>query len=234
MDKSLKLLVLLAPILWCEKALAQRDSLRQTGVEFGLHNSINFTHLSGTGGPIVYSNRIEYYEPIRNRVTFDLGMFAVVHLSKSIALQPEVAYSYMGGHFQKTTTYLHDLGAFEGTENVSFAADYIKAALAANIKFNERVFFQVGGYGSSLLSAERFVPWWEVNTENDRTQLTGVRGFDAGVLGGFGLSTNVVNMTFRYNYGLLDIFESGDFSEFNMRNGVFQFVLQWKFYSDLR
>lgn len=221
-------------MLGYEPILAQRDSLRQTGIEFGLHHTINFTHLSGSGGPIEFSNRIEYYDPIRNRLTFDLGMFAIVHLSKNIALQPEVAYSYMGGHFQKTTTYLHDLGAFEGTENVSFAADYIKAVLAANFKFNERVFFQVGGYGSSLLSAEQFVPWWEADNNSGRTQLTGIRSFDAGILGGFGLSTNVLNMTFRYNYGLMDVFESGDFSEFNMRNGVFQFVLQWKFYSDFK
>ena len=234
MDKLIKVIAITQVLFCANFAQAQNDSLRQTGIEFGFQHSINFTHLSGSSGPISYSNRVENYDPIRNRVTFDFGMFAIAHLSDRIAIQPEVVYTYMGGHYQKTTTFLHDLGAFEGTENVSFAADYIKASLATNIKFNDRIFIQVGGYGASLLSAEQFVPWWEVDNDQKRKQLTGVSHFDAGIIGGFGLSTSVLNMSFRYNQGLVDVFARGELNEFNMHNGVFQFILQWKLYSDFK
>lgn len=236
MTKPIKLLLLATTYLLCGYAKGQDETPAKSAVEFGLQHSINFTHLNGSGGPIVYSNRVENYELLRSRLTFDLGMFAIIHLSDKFAIQPEAVYTYMGGHFQKRTTYLHDLGAFEGTENESFAADYLKIALSTNIKFNERIFFQFGGYGSSLLSAEKFYPWWEVDVDSDqtRTSLSGIRKFDAGVLGGFGMSTKILNMTFRYNYGLLDVFERGELEELDLSNGVFQFVLQWKFYSDLK
>lgn len=236
MTKSIKLLLLAITILLCDYAKGQDESPAKSAVEFGLQHSINFTHMLGDGGPIVYSNRVENYELIQSRVTFDLGMFATIHVSDKFAIQPEAVYTYMGGHFQKRTTYLHDLGAFEGTENESFAVDYLKAALSANIKFNDRIFFQLGGYGSSLLSAEKFYPWWETDVGNDQTRisLSGIRKFDAGVMGGFGMSTHILNLTFRYNYGLLDVFESGEFEALDLSNGVFQFVLQWKLYSDLR
>lgn len=232
--KTLKSTLLFIAFLTFTSAYGQKNDSTKVGVEFGLHHSFNFTHLNGTGGPIIYSNRVENYELLRNRLTFDLGMFAIVHLSNHIALQAEAVYTYMGAHFQKNTTYLHDLGSIETAENESIAADYFKLALANNIKFNDRIFFQIGGYGSSLLSAEKFSPWWEIDHDKKRSQLTGVRKFDAGVLGGFGLSTRILNITFRYNYGLLDVFEKGELEELNMKNGVFQFLLQWKLYSDYK
>lgn len=235
MSKTLKLTCLIISCFLSEFTFGQdNEKPSGQGVEFGLQHSINFTHLNGEGGPIIYSNRVENYDQLRSRLAFDLGMFATIHLSEKFALQTEAMYSYMGGHFQKRTTYLHDLGAFEGTENESFAMDYIKAIVAGNIKFNERVFFQVGGYGASLLSSEIFYPWWEVDIDKSRTHLTGIRSIDAGVIGGFGLSTKVLNITFRYNYGLLDVFESGDLEELNLQNGVLQFVFQWKLHSDFR
>lgn len=235
MSQKLTLTYLIIFCLICSQAFAQDNEKPDgQGVEFGLQHSINFTHLSGTGGPIVYSNRVENYDQLRSRLTFDLGMFATIHLSEKFALQTEAMYSYMGGHFQKRTTYLHDLGAFEGVENESIAVDYIKAIVALNIKFNERVFFQAGGYGASLLSSEIFYPWWEVEIDKSRTHISGVRNIDAGIVGGFGMSTKVLNMIFRYNYGMLDVFESGDLEELDLKNGVLQFVFQWKFYSDFR
>lgn len=235
MSKVLNLTFLLVACLCSGYTYGQDEEKPSgSGIEFGLQHSINFTSLNGDGGPIVYSNRVENYEQLRNRLTFDLGMFATIHLSKKFAIQTEAVYSYMGGHFQKRTTYLHDLGAFEGTENESLAVDYIKVILAGNVKFNEKVFFQVGGYGASLLSSEIFYPWWEGDIDKGRTHISGVRNIDAGVLGGFGLSTKVINITFRYNYGLLDVFEAGDLEELNLKNGVLQFVLQWKLHSDFR
>ena len=231
---SSKLIMLMAALLLSELLLAQDETDKKNAVEFGFQHSLNFTHLNGEGGPINYSNRFENYEQLSNRLTFDLGLFAIIHLSKTIAIQPEAVYSFMGGHFQKNTTHLHDLGAFETSGKESFAIDYIKGSLSTNIKFNELVFLQVGGYGATKLSAEIFYPEPDLFDNREKASLTGVRNFDAGILGGFGMSTNVLNLTFRYHHGLLDVFEQGDFEELDLQNGVFQFVLQWKIHSDLR
>lgn len=231
---SHKLLILLVAIHLYGLVYAQSETDKKTGVEFGFQHSLNFTHLYGEDGSIVYSNRIEDYDQLSNRLTLDLGLFAIIHVSERIAIQPEAVYSFMGGHFQKQTTHLHDLGAFESTVDESFAIDYIKGSLATNIKFNELFFIQMGAYGATKLSAERFYPNQRLFNDEERSSLTGIRNIDAGLLGGFGLSTNVLNLTFRYQHGLMDVFERGELEDLNMRNGVFQFVLHWKIHSDLR
>ena len=230
-----KLFIVLAALFYCSTAFSQDESkpkTSNTAVEFGLQHSINFTHLIGDSGPVQFTNRTEELIPLKNRTTFDLGMFAIMHVSKTFSIQPEVVYTFMGAHFQKETIFYHDVGTFSGTENISYALDYIKGTLAVNLKFNEKVFLQVGGYAASLLSAEEFYPWWGPDLDKQRTSLTNVNNFDGGILGGFGFSTKIVNLTFRYNYGLTDVFKKNE--DIDLSNGVLQFVVQWKFFSDYR
>ncbi len=209
--------------------LAQDLETKKGAFEFGLQHSINFTSLVGDYGAITYGNREEKYTPVRNRTTFDLGLFANSYLSNSLSLQFEVYYTFMGAHLQKTTSIYHELGKFEGKESESFAMDYIRLPITLNYYPSDKAFIQFGGYVASLLSSEKFYPW-----EYDKTRKTleGVNRFDAGLMGGIGLDTKVVKLSFRYTYGLQDVFDKDENN--NLRNSVLQFVAQWKLSSDLR
>ena len=204
-------------------------------VEFGIEHSINLSSLKGNGGPVVYVNREEYYEFSGNRPTFDLGMFAIVHFSDLLAIQPELAYSGAGGYFERESVIFHDLGATRGREDLAFALDYLKLNVLANIKLGTGFYFQAGGYASSLLAAEISYPWFLSNTSGEDTSIFGdVESVDYGLVGGMGLSTKIVNISFRYNYGLVDLFQSGEFEALELNNSALQLVFHWKLRSDLR
>ncbi|MGL1886577.1 MAG: PorT family protein [Reichenbachiella sp.] len=212
---------------------AQEES-KTVQVEIGLEHSINFAQLLGSNQTIEYANRTVEYDQVSSRLTIDLGMFAIIHVSDLISIQPEFVYSMMGGHYVERTTVLHDLGAVKGDESISFSTDYLKFNLPINLKIHDMLYFQTGGYVSTLLSAETYTPWWHFDSGVERTSISDMNNFDAGILAGFGISTGVVNLTFRYNYGLIDIFQSGDYEDLDLSNGLFQFVAHWKIYSDKR
>ena len=201
----------------------------QGAFEFGIQHSINFTGFTGDYNQEQIGNKLIDYKPLKRRTTFDLGLFATSYFSNALALQFEAYYSYMGAHMRKTTTVLHDVGKFEGEENESFAMDYIRVPISLIIHPNDKMFIQAGGYVGSLISSHLFYPW---NALKTRTTLEGINSFDAGIIAGFGLNTNIVRLSFRYTHGLQDVFKENQ--SLNLNHSVMQFVAQWKLFSDLR
>lgn len=219
-------------LLFCGISAYSQD---KTPIEYGIEHSFNLTSLRGSGGPIEYVNRAEHYKLTGNRSTLDLGMFAIIHASELLAFQPELVYSSGGGHFQKETVVYHDLGAIRGVKDLSFKFEYLKLNLVANIKVGTGLYFQLGGYGSSTLSAKLSYPWYLLNTTGEDESILGdIESTDFGIIAGMGLSTKVVNIALRYNHGLVDVFQSGEYEELSLNNRALQLVFHWKLRSDLR
>lgn len=200
--------------------------------EFGLQHSINLTTLSGKNNSYNYGqNRVVELEPVGRRLTIDLGMFSNFYITKMVSLDFEVLYSYMGAHIDKETTVLHDLGEVKGTDNESYALQYFRFPLLLKVHPSEKAFIEFGGYAATLLSAEKFYPW-TVDSDYSREKLDGISSFDAGIIAGVGFDLKIVNLGFRYNYGLINVFE--DQEPLDLRNSMFQIVAQWKLYSDIK
>ena len=200
--------------------------------EFGLQHSVNLTTLSGNNNSYkVGKNRVVELDPVGRRLTVDLGMFTNFYFSKVVSLDFEVLYSYMGAHVNKKTTLLHDLGEISGTDNESYALQYFRFPLVLKVHPSEKAFVEFGGYAATLLSAEKFYPWY-TDPGYSREKLNGISSFDAGLLVGVGFDLKILNLGFRYNYGLVNVFE--DQGSLDLRNSMFQVVAQWKMYSDIK
>jgi Outer membrane protein beta-barrel domain len=139
-------------------------------------------------------------------ISFSLGLGFV-------AIQPEILYTRMGGHF-----------AFDATNSVEFQFDYVQVPLL--LKFNVvpagpiRPFLCGGGYGSYLIKATGVMV--EDGTELPRVDLKDTyQKLDYGVVGGAGIAFKLpgiaITVEGRYNYGLRNIYIDPAEGEF-MRN----------------
>jgi len=199
--------------------------------EFGFQHSINLTTLVGKNNSYRIGNRIIEINPVGRRLTFDIGMFSHLYLSRKFSIDFEILYSYMGSPIEKKTTVLHDLGEISGSENCTYAFQYFKFPVILKAHPTEKFSVEFGGYIATLLAAnERYR--WESGTGYSRESLDGISSYDAGIVAGVGFDMKILNLGFRYNYGLVNVFEEK--GTLDLRNSVFQVVAQWKLYSDIK
>jgi hypothetical protein len=222
MTKNLFAFLLLVSCSYSSFAQDQTES--GTNIEIGIHQAFNLTSLIGNTTSSSYYNREDNISVRKSRGTFDIGIFANVFLSKKFSIQTEVFYTYMGAHMKQTTTVFQDLYKEELDQDVTYALRYVKLPLSFKFYPHEKLFIHAGGYASVLLGADYYYPY----TVKEREPIKNVSPYDLGIMAGLGVDLKYLSLGFRYNYGLVDILP--DDKNQDLKNSVFQFVLQCKVY----
>ncbi len=212
----------------CSKAFAQEEKKDKykNAVTFGLIHSMNSTTLHGDFPDDNFANSILETNVI-NRFAIDLGITVDYYFSQKLSLQLDAIYSSMGGRIVKNSTVYNEIGKFEATESNKLSLNYIKFPVTFNYYPKNIFYLNAGGYAGTLLSKREGDSRWDDEDLNEYD----INNFDAGIVAGFGLNTEIVKLGFQYSYGLMDIMEDDDL---DIHNGVFQFVVRWKFYSEIR
>ncbi len=204
---------------------AEKDKYKNA-VTFGLIHSVNTTTLHGDFPDQKFPNSSVNTNVI-NRFTVDLGITVDYYLSQKLSLQFDAIYSAMGGRIVKTNTLYNEIGKFESDQSNKLSLNYIKFPLTVNIYPRDIFYLNAGGYAATLLSKREGTSRWDDKDLNEYD----VNNFDAGIVAGFGLNTDIVKLGFQYSYGLTNMVSNDDL---DLHNGVFQFVVRWKFYSEVR
>lgn len=215
-----------------QRTLAQdyvgNEKKEKGALEFGIHHGFNFTTFTGGTFKSGFLNSTEEVFPSSSRFTLDIGMFATHHFNKKLALQGEVMFTFMGAQMNKRTSVFHELGEVTGKESFTYRLNYMKVPVMLNYFPAEKLYLQGGAYASTLLHSSKAYPQ---STKENESISQNVNSFDAGVVIGAGFKSDVINLGFRYNYGITPVFKSQDY---DWHNSVIQFVLQFKLYSELR
>lgn len=226
---SLKYLfiVLLPFLLYANSQLLAQDvDKKVNGLTFGLTHSVNTTRLHGDFPSYSYLNVTESNSTY-SRVTFDVGINIDYYLSPMFSIQMDATYSSMGTVLENTTTLYSELGKVEGYNTNRIVLDYIKIPLAINFYPHEMIYMNVGGYGSTLISSR----FYSRDSESEDLDYK-FNNVDAGIIAGGGVSLAYVKLGLQYSYGLMNVVTNDN--ELDLRNGVFQFIVRWKFYSEIR
>lgn len=159
-------------------------------------------------------------KPSDYSINWAAGVYYSIPLSQSFAIQPELAYSRLGGKFKNSG---------ENNEAISntVTLDYIQARVLAKYyiagsKFNVAVGPQGG---VNLYASNKEVTRTGENgqfvTNTEKTNIyKNVERMDFGFVGGFGYDiTNHLNANVRYYVGILDTFKKdSNYSGFNNQN----------------
>lgn len=213
--------------LFCQVALGQSAEDYKGAITFGLTHSINNTNLIGDFPDNSYLNRVETITKF-GRFTPDIGINVDFYFSRFLSLQLDAVYSSMGCKVETNTILYNEVAKVEGSSSNRLVLDYIKFPLAINVYPHDKIYFNAGGYFSTLISSQERSFWYDSSDEIEYQ----FNKIDYGISAGAGLNLNYVKLGFQYNYGLMNTVKDED--DIDLRNGVFQFVVRWKFYSEIR
>ena len=225
---KIRAVLLLSIFVFGTNTYAQEDADNDyaNAITFGLVHSLNLASMTGTLPSTNVSNlnsKTTMYAP---RVTFDVGMTMDYYINKKLSVQMDLVYSYLGTKLVTKTNIYNEVGIVKKESYSRYTTSYFKLPLTINFYPVKGIYANAGGYFSSLISASQYEHWYDNgNTIDDISPL------DYGVIAGVGFNTPVVKVGFQYSYGLYDIINNDDY---NLHHSVFQLILRWKFYSDLR
>jgi len=224
----ISLLVFVSLILLNTNTFGQEssDNNHQGAVTFGLLHTFNLTSISGTFPSKNFGNSKTKTSVSSPRFTFDLGMTVDYFISEKLSVQFDFVYTYQGAHLISKTFLYNEVGKIENKDYYTYAMDYFKFPLTANYYPMKHLYINGGGYFSTIISSSNYEYWYDKGDPIDD-----IKPFDYGVIAGFGFNTPYAKIGFQYSYGIND-FISND--NYNLHHSVFQMVVRWKFYSDLR
>ena len=177
---------------------------------------------------INFLNRDVNLKTTSSQFSVNIGVFADYYFSPKFSLGLEAQYMLMGANMTQTTDFYHELGVSSSQTKFSYRSEYLQFPLIASYYINEKFLFQGGAYGSTLLSASKNYNWFNKNIDESLDDFSPT---DFGLIIGTGFNLGVLKFTFRYIHGLKNNFT---IPEYSLKNRAYQFMLQWKIYSDSR
>jgi len=190
----MKSLILSAFLLLCIL-----PTLRSQNINIGIKGGLNIYNIHNDNGA--------KYD---NLTGFHIGLLGHIHLTRHLALQPEVVYSAQGAKYDA-------LG-----ETVKVKLGYINVPLLLQYMFDNGFRMQVGPQIGFLLKAKT-----ETN-DNDIDIKSNLKSTDLGLAMGLGyiVPSSGFGIDARYNLGLSNINEN---SSTNSMNRGFQFGVLYQF-----
>lgn len=163
--------------------------------EYGIKGGFNFATLNADGGG-----------DINTRTAIHAGLLAHLHLTKMLAIQPEVLYSGQGAKFPNDRTDRYN---------------YLNIPVNLQYMFDNGFRIQTGPQIGLLLGAESQTGDVETDVKDF------VKPFDFSWTAGVGfLFPNGFGVDARYNFGIIDIWEPNDK---RLRNNVLQAGVFYQF-----
>lgn len=168
-------------------------------VHFGVKGGLNLYNVSNSPGSS-YDMKAGLY----------LGMFSHIHLSKSIALQPELIYSSQGGKYTSNNTAY------------TLKLNYLNLPIMLQYMFDNGFRLEAGPQFGFLLSAKND---WPGNSVDVKSSFKGI-DFGVGLGAGYFNPKSNWGVGVRYNAGLSNI---RDNSPISSNNNGFQVGVSYQF-----
>lgn len=185
-------------MLGCALGICSIAGAQSPHTEFGIKGGLNISDLHS-------STDYDY----NSKASFNLGLLAHIHLTKEIAVQPEVLYSGQGVNYSVGNTEHH--------ANIN----YINIPVLLQYMIADGFRLQTGPQLGLLLSAKDKAG--NVSIENKSAYRTADFGWTVGA--GY-LTSSGLGVDARYNFGITDITLSNNEK---LQNRVFQVGLFYQF-----
>ena len=197
--KESKLFIMKSLVLLAFLSLCILPTLSSQNLNVGIKGGLNLYN--------IYNDNGAKYD---NLTGFHVGLLGHIHLTRHLALQPEVVYSAQGAKYD-----------FLG-ETVSVKLGYINVPLLIQYMFDNGFRMAVGPQIGFLLNAKT-----ETN-DNDIDIKSNLKSTDLGVAMGLGyiIPKTGLGVDARYNLGLSNINEN---ESINSMNRGFQFGVLYQF-----
>lgn len=182
-------------------------------VDFGVKGGLNVSTLTGD---------VEDLDP---KIGFHLGGFAEIKLNEKFSIQPELMFSTQGAKAE----YIDDFEGFAVNIEENLKINYIVLPIMAKYYVSEKFSIQAGPQIGFLISAkDEITASFEGESQSEEIDIKDeTKSIDFGLNLGFGYNfTDKLFADARYNIGLSSI---PDDSEVDVKNGVFQLSLGYRF-----
>lgn len=185
---------------------------QENAPKIGIKGGVNFSNL--------YTEDVDDNNVLTG---FNVGLYAKLPITNSVAIQPEIYYTTKGSEV------IYNDAFADGTARFKLNYIEVPVLLVANVTKNFNI--QVGPYVSYLVSGKT------TNESNDGSfdfennlDTNDYNKFDAGIAGGIGIDLASVNFGVRYNYGLTKVGKERDYSGTNYtfpdaKNSVLNFYV---------
>ena len=181
------------------------------GVQFGIKAGGNMAKITG-------ADVVDVADTLKNKVGFIGGIFLAFNFGKVVTIQTEVLYTMKGSSFEYTDLDVTYTGKLYG--------DYVEIPLLLKIKIPLPVIqpFVFAGPSVGFKLHEKLSIDGEVVPPDPAAPL--FKNNDYGAIFGAGLNLGRSFMIdVRYSMGLQKVLDDPDFSELDVKNGVFSATL---------
>jgi hypothetical protein len=193
--KNSKKTIYIIVLLTCVGFISSKA--QDSSSKFGIKGGINFSNL--------YTENVDDTNVLMG---FNLGVFAKLPITNSMAIQAELYYTTKGAEVIYNSTFV------SGTSR--FKLNYIEVPILLVINVTENFNIHAGPYAAYLVSAKTtnesdggtFDFENDLNTDDYNT-------FDAGIAVGIGVDVKSLSFGLRYNYGLTKVGKERNYSGTN-------------------
>ena len=189
MKKSKIIITLLILFVFTQVSNAQESNLK-----FGVKGGVNFSNLSTDNA-----------QDNKMLTGVNLGLFAKLPVTNSIAIQPEIYFTTKGSKLTYNNVFV------DGTAN--FDLNYIEIPVLLVLNVTENFNVHVGPYASYLVSSKvknasdvSFYNFEGNINSNDFNK------FDTGIVAGVGIDLHSLSIGVRYNFGLIKVGKERDYN----------------------
>ena len=167
--------------------------------------SVNAQYLGIKGGLNLSNLHLDNVDSENMRVGYHFGAYFNLPISDAFAFQPEVLYSTKGSKAE----YDYDFGIFGNIKgNTQIKLDYIDIPLLGVFRVGDNFELHVGPYVGFLAnSSYKFEGTVDSGGDKDLDS-DSFKNLDYGLVGGFAINIQALQIGARYNYGLQKVQDS--------------------------
>jgi hypothetical protein len=173
---------------------SQVSNAQESNLKFGVKGGVNFSNLSTDNA-----------QDNKMLTGVNLGLFAKLPVTSSIAIQPEIYFTTKGSKLTYNNVFV------DGTAN--FDLNYIEIPVLLVLNVTENFNIHVGPYASYLVSSKvknasdvSFYNFEGNINSNDFNK------FDTGIVAGVGIDLHSLSIGVRYNFGLIKVGKERDYN----------------------
>jgi Outer membrane protein beta-barrel domain len=195
--KNLKIIIALTFLISISQFTFSQGSSDSSNLKFGLKGGVNFSNL--------YTDNVDYNNVLTG---FNVGLFAKLALTETLAIQPELLYTTKGAKLTYNNYFVN------GT--AKFNLNYIELPVLLVINLTNNFNIHAGPYVSYLVDGKA--------TNDSQGTLFDIQNnlknedynkFDTGLAVGLGFDTDQIGFGVRYNYGLQKVGKERNFAGTN-------------------
>ena len=170
------------------------SNAQESNLKFGVKGGVNFSNLSKDNA-----------EDNKMLTGVNLGIFAKLPITNSVAIQPEIYFTTKGSKLTYNNVFVN------GTAN--FDLNYIEVPILLVLNLNKNFNVHVGPYASYLISSKvknvSDVSFYDFESNINSDDLN---KFDTGIVAGIGIDMQSLSIGLRYNFGLIKVGKERDYS----------------------